>query len=66
MKINFIDLQGQYQRYKTEIDKEIHEVLDTSMYIGGKVGELERNLENYTGVKHAIACSSGTDALLLA
>lgn len=66
MEINFIDLQGQYQKYKKEIDKEIHEVLDTSMYIGGKVIELERNLEKYTGVKHAIACSSGTDALLLA
>lgn len=66
MKINFIDLQGQYQRYKDEIDKEIHEVLDTSMYIGGKVGELEDNLSNFTGAKHAIACSSGTDALLLA
>lgn len=66
MKINFIDLQGQYQKYKQEIDKEIHEVLDTSMYIGGKVGELEKNLAEFTGAKHAIACSSGTDALLLA
>lgn len=66
MKINFIDLQGQYQKYKEEIDKEIHEVLDTSMYIGGKVLELEKNLANFVGCKHAIACSSGTDALLLA
>lgn len=66
MKINFIDLQGQYKKYKKEIDKEIHEVLDTSMYIGGKVGELEKNLAEFTGAKHAIACSSGTDALLLA
>lgn len=66
MKINFIDLQGQYQKYKEDIDKEIHEVLDTSMYIGGKVTELEKNLALFTGVKHAIACSSGTDALLLA
>jgi UDP-2-acetamido-2-deoxy-ribo-hexuluronate aminotransferase len=66
MKINFIDLQGQYQKYKEEIDKEIHEVLDTSMYIGGKVGELENNLKEFVGCKHAIACSSGTDALILA
>lgn len=66
MKINFIDLQGQYQKYKKEIDKEIHEVLDTSMYIGGKVKTLEENLAKYMGCKHAIACSSGTDALLLA
>ncbi|QOY52677.1 DegT/DnrJ/EryC1/StrS family aminotransferase [Candidatus Sulfurimonas baltica] len=67
MKINFIDLQGQYQKYKVEIDKEMHEVLDTSGYImGPKVVKLEENLANFVGCKHAIACSSGTDALLLA
>ena len=65
--IKFIDLQAQYQSYKEEIDKEIHEVLDTSSYImGSKVAQLEENLSNFVGVKHAIACSSGTDALLLA
>lgn len=67
MKINFIDLQGQYQKYKEEIDKEIHEVLDTSGYImGPKVAKLEENLSKFTCSKHAIACASGTDALLLA
>jgi UDP-2-acetamido-2-deoxy-ribo-hexuluronate aminotransferase len=67
MKINFIDLQGQYQKYKEEIDKEIHEVLDTSGYImGPKIALLEENLAAFVGCKHAIACSSGTDALLLA
>jgi len=67
MKINFIDLQAQYRHYKEEIDKEIHEVLDTSGYImGPKVKELEKNLAGFVGVRHAIACSSGTDALTLA
>lgn len=67
MKINFIDLQAQYQKYKEEIDAEIHDVLNTSSYImGNKVGLLENNLVKYSKVKHAIACSSGTDALLLA
>ncbi len=67
MKINFIDLQGQYQKYKDEIDKEIKEVLDSSSYImGPKVNELETNLAEFNGSKHAIACSSGTDALILA
>lgn len=67
MKINFIDLQSQYKRYKKEIDKEIKEVLDSSGYImGPKVTELEDNLSKFTGSKHAIACSSGTDALILA
>jgi UDP-2-acetamido-2-deoxy-ribo-hexuluronate aminotransferase len=36
------------------------------MYIGGKIAELEKNLSEFTGSKYAIACSSGTDALLLA
>ena len=66
MKINFINLQAQYQKYKNEIDEQIKEVLDSSVYIGGKVGELEENLAKFSGAKHAIACSSGTDALLLA
>lgn len=67
MKMNFIDLQAQYKKYKDEIDTQIHQVLDTSGYIlGPKVAELEKNLAEFTGVKHAIACSSGTDALLLA
>jgi UDP-2-acetamido-2-deoxy-ribo-hexuluronate aminotransferase len=67
MKINFIDLQAQYQKYKDEIDSEIHNVLDTSSYImGDKVSILEENLSKFSGAKHSIACSSGTDALLLA
>ncbi|WP_169784913.1 DegT/DnrJ/EryC1/StrS family aminotransferase [Campylobacter curvus] len=64
--MNFINLKAQYEAYKGEIDAQIHEVLDSGVYIGGKVGELEENLAKFTGAKHAIACSSGTDALLLA
>lgn len=67
MNIPFIDLQAQYQKYKSEIDSAIHEVLDNSQYImGPKVKEFEENLANYSGAKHAIGCASGTDALLLA
>lgn len=67
MKINFIDLQSQYQQYKSEIDSAIHAVLDSSQYILGKdVAELEKELSAYTGSPHCISCSSGTDALLLA
>jgi len=67
MKINFIDLKTQYKTYKEEIDAQIHEVLDSSSYImGEKVESLEHSLKDFVGVKHAIACSSGTDALILA
>lgn len=66
MKINFIDLQAQYQAYKTEIDKEVSEVFSTAMFVGGpKLASFENNIAAYTGAQHAIGCSSGTDALLL-
>ncbi len=67
MKIDFANLQYQYQLYKQEIDEAIHKVLNKSNYImGNEVKELEGNLKTFTGVKNAITCSSGTDALLLA
>ena len=66
MKINFAKLQDQYQRYKTEIDEAIQAVLDKSNYImGEEITQLESSLEEFTGARHAITCSSGTDALLL-
>lgn len=67
MKINFIDLQAQYQAYKTEIDTAVLDVMASTQFIGGEVlKKLEKSLAAYTGAKHAIGCSSGTDALLLA
>ena len=67
MKIPFIDLQSQYQAYKTEIDSAIQNVLESSQYImGPQVALLEKKLADFTGSKHAIGCSSGTDAILLA
>lgn len=67
MKIDFANLQYQYQLYKADIDANIQAVLDKSNYImGEETTELERQLAEFTGVKHAITCSNGTDALLLA
>jgi UDP-2-acetamido-2-deoxy-ribo-hexuluronate aminotransferase len=65
--MQFIDLKQQYERYKPEILAELNAVLDSGRYIlGPAVTELENELSAYTGVKHAIACSSGTDAIMLA
>ena len=65
--MNFIDLGAQYRAYKDEIDTSIHEVLDTSHYImGQKLSDFETNLAAFSGAKHAIGCSSGTSALILA
>ncbi len=67
MKIDFANLQLQYQFYKDKIDTNIQAVLTKSNYIlGEEVQILERELQSFTGTKNAITCSSGTDALLLA
>ena len=66
MTIPFIDLAAQYNLNKTNIDDAIGRVLSHGAYImGPEVAELESQLADYIGVKHALACSSGTDALLL-
>jgi len=65
--MNFIDLPAQQQRIRMQIEENIRKVLDHGQYImGPEIGALEQALAEYTGVRHAIACSSGTDALLLA
>ena len=67
MTIQFIDLAAQYQHLKTKIDARIKTVLDHGKYImGPEVQELESELASYVGVKHAITCANGTDALTLA
>ncbi len=62
----FIDLKNQYQRLQVDIDAGIRRVLDHGAYImGPEIGELEAGLSAFCGARHTIACSSGTDALLL-
>lgn len=66
-KIDFANLPMAYEEHKGEIDNAIAGVLQNANYIMGEpVRELEEKLESFTGAKHAISCSSGTDALLLA
>jgi dTDP-4-amino-4,6-dideoxygalactose transaminase len=65
--MQFIDLAAQQARIRPQIEKRIKDVLDHGKYImGPEIGELEQQLADYVGVKHALACASGTDALLLA
>jgi dTDP-4-amino-4,6-dideoxygalactose transaminase len=65
--MQFIDLAAQYKHLKSKIDKRIQDVLDHGNYImGPEVQELEERLAEYVGVKHAITCANGTDALTLA
>ena len=65
-RIDFIDLKAQ-QAFLPNLMERIQRVLSHGQYIlGPEVGELEATLAAYVGVKHAISCSSGTDALLMA
>ncbi len=67
MKVTLVDLVAQYKTIKNEMDDAIHAVLDSGHFILGEANtELEKNLANYIGVKHALGCGSGTDALQLA
>ena len=62
----FIDLKSQQARIAKKIDARINEVLTHGQYImGPEVGLLEKELSAFCGAKHAISCSSGTDALML-
>lgn len=66
MSVPFIDLKSQYQVLKKSINDRIQIVLEHGAFTNGpEVVELEKKLANYTGTKYALACASGTDALLM-
>lgn len=67
MKIQMVDLHGQYLKIKDEIDSGIQNVIDTTTFINGpKTKEFAEHLAGYCGVNHAITCANGTDALQIA
>ena len=64
--MEFLDLKTQQKRIRKPLERRINKILDHGAYImGPEVFELEEKLANHCGVKHAISCSSGTDALLI-
>ena len=64
--MEFLDLKTQQKRIRKPLEERINKILDHGAYImGPEVFELEDKLADYCGVKHAISCSSGTDALLI-
>ncbi|MCB1850359.1 MAG: DegT/DnrJ/EryC1/StrS family aminotransferase [Gammaproteobacteria bacterium] len=65
--MKFVDLNAQYARIEVTINQRIQQVLNHGQYImGPEIEELESRLADFVGVKHCIALSSGTDALLVA
>ncbi len=65
--IQMVDLVGQYQRIKPEVDAALQRVIDTAAFINGpEVKDFEKELATYLGAKHVIGCANGTDALQIA
>lgn len=66
-KIQMVDLKGQYEHIKDQVQAGFSEVLDNTAYINGpQVHAFQKSLEDYLGVKHVIPCANGTDALQIA
>jgi len=65
--IPMLDLKLQYAALKNEIDTAVADVLQSTQFImGPNVQQFEQEAAAYLGVKYAISCNSGTDALHLA
>jgi dTDP-4-amino-4,6-dideoxygalactose transaminase len=64
--IAFIDLQAQRRRLGEPLNQAIAKAVEGGEWImGPQVAEFEKQLAEFAGVKHAIACANGTDALLI-
>ena len=62
-----LDLSRQHEALRDDFARVFHEVVDAGAFIlGPYVDRFERSLADYLKTRHALGCSSGTDALLLA
>lgn len=67
MNVPLLDLRAQYVTIANEVEPELLRIARTQMCIlGADVELLEKNLAEYLKVKHTIAVSSGSDAILMA
>ena len=65
--IPMVDLVGQYNKIKSEVNASIQDILSKASFIGGPyVTKFQENLQSYLNVKHVIPCANGTDALQVA
>ena len=65
--MQFIDLKTRHKLIGDKINARIQKVMDHGQFIlGPEVRELEQKLAEYTGSKHCVTVSSGTDSLLIA
>ncbi len=67
MKVPLLDLTRQFAQIEPQVREVLDEVLSSQHFImGPRVQELEKKIAAYCGTKYAVACASGSDALLLA
>jgi dTDP-4-amino-4,6-dideoxygalactose transaminase len=67
MTVPLLDLKAQYSDIRQDMDEAVRRVLESTRFIGGpEVSGLEEEIARYARCAHAVACASGTDALLLA
>ena len=65
--MQFIDLKTRHQLIGDKINARIQKVMEHGQFIlGPEVCEVEEKLAQYTGSKHCVTVSSGTDSLLIA
>jgi dTDP-4-amino-4,6-dideoxygalactose transaminase len=65
--LQFLDLGRQYEQIRDEIMQAVTRVLETQRFVlGPEVEQLEAEISDYVGCRYAVACASGTDALILA
>lgn len=62
-----VDLKGQYQHIKEQVNSSVLDVIESTAFINGpEVHAFQKELEAYLGVQHVIPCANGTDALQIA
>jgi len=66
MKVPILDLKAQYASIRGEVERKVLEIFDAQAFIlGPEVEALEKELAAYSGVRHAVGVSSGTDGLII-
>ncbi|HEX5726727.1 MAG TPA: DegT/DnrJ/EryC1/StrS family aminotransferase, partial [Longimicrobiaceae bacterium] len=67
MNVPLLDLTGQYRGIAREVTDAVQRVIEEQRFILGPVVErFEAEVAAALGVRHAVGCASGTDAILLA
>jgi len=66
MLFPFLDLKAEYATMKQDVREAVDKVLESQLFImGPEVKQLEAEIAAFIGCRFALACASGSDAILL-